>query len=142
MSPRANNSDSTLHLLAATQFLSGARASYLSGDYMASASSSCLSGIRSGDAVCAAELAQTSDGQHADAVDLLKRTSLGLPGAGLLESCIAAKNLTQYRTIPITEEMAREMLEKATELYDLARAAVLRAGYPMPPPSTPPPDIS
>ena len=123
---------STHHLRDAGEFLDSALDSYEAGRYKASSSSSCLSGIRSADAVCVAELGKQWSGEHAGAAGLLAQTSLRQAGVDLLSSFLQAKNLTQYRTILVTESMAKALLDKAIELNELARAAVLRAGHPMP----------
>jgi hypothetical protein len=123
---------STHHLRDAGEFLESAEDSFEAGRFKASSSSSCLSGIRSADAVCVAELGKQWSGEHSGAAGLLTQSSLGQAGAELLSSFLEAKNLTQYRTILVTEPMAQSLLDKAIELNELARAAVLRAGHPMP----------
>lgn len=126
-------SESTAHLRDASDFLEEAEAAYEARRFKPCASNACISTIRSADAVCVAELGEKWTGKHhGGATGLLRRTSLGDRGAELLGAATEAKNTPQYRTVETTDEEALALLEGARELHGLARAAVLRAGYPLP----------
>jgi uncharacterized protein (UPF0332 family) len=123
---------STAHVKDAAEFLSSAEVTFDAGLFKASASHSCLSTIRSADAVCVAELSQQWKGAHAGAVALVAQTSLGQAGADLLAPAVDEKNTRQYQTVETSEAEALQLLEGARELHRLARSAVQRAGYPLP----------
>ncbi|MBU6244120.1 MAG: hypothetical protein KGP12_02780 [Actinomycetales bacterium] len=58
-------------------------------------------------------------------------TTAGDRGAGLLGEAVAATNVNQYRTIETAEPQALVLLDGVREMYELARTAVMRAGFPV-----------
>jgi hypothetical protein len=125
--------NSSGHLSDALAYLRAAELALDAGLYKPCASSACLSAIRSSDAVCVAELSQHSVGQgHAAAYKMLVETSLGEAGSQLLESIIQEKNDHQYTLATTSGEAAEELVSGARQMYERARAAVRRAGYPVP----------
>jgi DNA-binding transcriptional regulator LsrR (DeoR family) len=63
---------------------------------------------------------------------MLVETSLGEAGSQLLESIIQEKNDHQYTLATTSGEAAEELVSGARQMYERARAAVRRAGYPVP----------
>ncbi len=120
--------ESIAHLRDAKDYLDSAEDDFASLRFKPAASNACLPTIRSSDAVCVAELGQQWRGDHGGATTLVAKTTAGQRGAELLEQAVAAKNDKQYRTLKTTEEEALALLEGARELYDIARAALGRAG--------------
>ncbi|MFM8895634.1 MAG: hypothetical protein ACKOE2_09725 [Actinomycetales bacterium] len=120
------------HLRDAKDFLDSAEDDFESLRFKPAASNACLSTIRSSDAVCVAELGQRWKGDHGGATILVAKTTVGQGGARLLGQAVAAKNDKQYRIVETTEEEALALLEAAREMYDLARAALGRAGFTAP----------
>ena len=118
------------HLRDSREYLDSAEDDFVNGRYKATASNACLSTIRSSDAGGVAELGEQWSGRdHGGATALLRTTSGGDRGAELLGKAVAAKNENQYRIIETTEGQALALLEGARELNDLARNAILRAGF-------------
>jgi hypothetical protein len=131
MSPAkpAKATDGSRHLRVAEEFLAAAKDSLDAGRRSPAVSDAVVAAIRASDAVCAVELRQTWHGlDHGGATALPVRTSLGTHGAGLLAALLPEKNKGQYTLMPIHEPRARSAYQQASELVDLAAAAIRRAG--------------
>lgn len=118
------------HLVKAREFLEAARDEYDFDRLNACVSSAVISGVNSKDAICLKTTKHTNKTEnHNDAIAELKQS--GPDGAGLATTfgrLLAMKPKSQYQIESMPARNARDAVNWAQKLYDVAVVVVTRPG--------------
>ena len=120
--------DAKAHLDKAREFLESARDEYDFERYNAAVSSAVISGINSKDAICLKTTRKTTKTEnHNEAVRELRLS--GPDGASLdatFRRLLGLKPKSQYQATPVSPSNARDAVNWAQRMYDVAAAVVTR----------------
>ncbi len=118
--------DAELHLRKAEEFLTAAEFNLDMKLFNATTSDAVVSGINSKDAICLKLTGRTekSDDHHAATTELRKAGKAGAVLAVTLQRLLKLKTKSQYQTVSVARQDARDAVEWARKLYEGAKVVV------------------